>query len=91
MINYLAGIGIGLVIGLVGGFVLRAKRPAAIWQAPLLAVGGSVVASILASIFGEPSYGWKEPILQAVLAAVGVAVVAFLANRNEPAVAGADK
>lgn len=91
MINFLAAIGIGLVIGLVGGFVLRGKLPTAIWMAPVLALAGALVASVLALIFGEPSYGWKEPVLQVALALVGVGVVAFLASRSSsptPAAAG---
>jgi uncharacterized membrane protein YeaQ/YmgE (transglycosylase-associated protein family) len=87
MINFLAAIGIGLVIGLIGGFVLRGKQPNAIWLAPALALAGSLLASVLALIFGEPSYGWKEPILQVVLAVAGVGVVAFLGSRTSASTA----
>lgn len=82
MINFLAGIGIGLVIGVIGGFALKGRLPSAVWMAPVLAVAGTLIASVLALIFGEPSYGWKEPVLQVVLALGGVGVVAFLASRN---------
>ena len=83
MINFLAAIGIGLVIGLIGGFWLKSKQSNAIWLAPVLALAGSLLASVLALIFGDPGdYGWKEPILQVVLAIAGVATVAFLASRN---------
>jgi uncharacterized membrane protein YeaQ/YmgE (transglycosylase-associated protein family) len=83
MINFLGAVGIGVVIGLIGGFVLRGKQPNAIWLAPALAVGGALIASVLALIFGDRNdYGWKEPILQVVLAAAGVAVVAYLASRK---------
>lgn len=79
MINFLAAIGIGVVIGLIGGFVLRSKQPRAIWLAPVLAVGGALIASVLALLLGDPEdYGWKEPILQVVLAGAGVAVTALL-------------
>jgi uncharacterized membrane protein YeaQ/YmgE (transglycosylase-associated protein family) len=83
MINFLAAIGIGLVIGLIGGFWLKGKEPRAIWLAPLLAVVGSVAASTLAWFVGDRAdYGYKEPVLQVALAVVGVAVVAFLASRK---------
>jgi uncharacterized membrane protein YeaQ/YmgE (transglycosylase-associated protein family) len=83
MINFLAAIGIGVVIGLIGGFVLRAKYPTAIWLAPVLAVAGALIASVLAFILGDPEdYGWKEPILQVVLAGAGVAVAAVLGSRK---------
>jgi uncharacterized membrane protein YeaQ/YmgE (transglycosylase-associated protein family) len=83
LINFLAAIGIGVVIGLVGGFWLRGKQPNAIWLAPALAVGGALIASVLALALGDDrQYGWKEPILQVVLAAAGVAVVAYLSSRK---------
>ena len=91
MINFLAAIGIGVVIGLIGGYVLREKHPNAMVLAPALAVGGAVIASILALIFGEPSYGWKEPILQVVLAAVGVGVVAYLGTKQSSSTEAAAK
>jgi uncharacterized membrane protein YeaQ/YmgE (transglycosylase-associated protein family) len=90
MINFLAAIGIGLVIGLIGGFWLKGKEPNAIWLAPLLAVVGSVAASTLAWFVGDRAdYGYKEPILQVVLAVAGVAVVAFLASRKSASRTGA--
>jgi uncharacterized membrane protein YeaQ/YmgE (transglycosylase-associated protein family) len=90
VINFLAAIGIGIVIGLIGGFALRGRQPNAIWLAPVLAVAGALVASILALILGDPEdYGYREPILQVVLAAVGVGVVAFLGSRNSSPAADA--
>jgi uncharacterized membrane protein YeaQ/YmgE (transglycosylase-associated protein family) len=83
VINFIGAIVIGLVIGLIGGFMLRSKQANAIWLAPVLAVGGALIASVLALIWGDQrDYGWKEPILQVVLAGIGVAVVAYLANRR---------
>jgi len=86
MVNFLGAIGIGLVIGLVGGFVLRSKQPNALWLAPVLALVGALIASVLARLFGDPEdYGWKEPILQVVLAAAGVAVTALLGRSKKAA------
>lgn len=83
LINFVAAIGIGVVIGLIGGFWLRGKQPNAIWLAPVLAVAGALIASLLAVTIGNgEDYGWKEPILQVVLAAAGVGVVAFLSSRS---------
>jgi uncharacterized membrane protein YeaQ/YmgE (transglycosylase-associated protein family) len=81
--NFLFAIVIGVVIGLAGGFALRAKSPSAIWLAPVLSVAGALVAAILARIFGDDrQYGWKEIALQIVLAIAGVAVTYVLVNRN---------
>jgi uncharacterized membrane protein YeaQ/YmgE (transglycosylase-associated protein family) len=83
LLNFLAAVGIGVVIGLIGGFWLRSKQPNAIWLAPVLAIGGSVLASVLAVTLGDSrDYGYREPILQVVLAIVGVAVVAYLSSRS---------
>ncbi len=81
--NFLYAVIIGAVIGGVGGYLLRGKLANAIWLAPVLAIVGAVIASGLAMMFGEdPGYGWKEPIVQVVLALAGVGVVAFLASRG---------
>jgi uncharacterized membrane protein YeaQ/YmgE (transglycosylase-associated protein family) len=73
---------IGLVIGAIGGFVLRSRHANAIWLAPVLAVVGSLIASGLAAAFGDPGYGIKEFSLQVVLALAGVGAVYFLASRS---------
>lgn len=81
--NFLIAVVIGLVIGGAGGFLLRQKHPSAIWLAPVLSVAGSVIASILASAFGNnPGYGPREATLQVVLALVGVGVVFALGMRK---------
>jgi len=80
--NFVIAIIVGLVIGGIGGFVLRQRQSAALWLAPVLAVAGAVVASVLATLFGDAGYGWKEATLQVVLALAGVAVVAALAWRR---------
>jgi hypothetical protein len=78
-LNFLAAVGLGLVIGMVGGFALRGRFASALWLAPVLALGGSLVASVLALIFGDDrQYGWKEAILQVVLAVAGVVVAYFI-------------
>jgi uncharacterized membrane protein YeaQ/YmgE (transglycosylase-associated protein family) len=80
--NFLFAIIIGVVIGGIGGFVLRSKMASAIWLAPVLAVVGALIAAVLAAILGDQrDYGPKEIGLQIVLALVGVGVTYFLANR----------
>jgi uncharacterized membrane protein YeaQ/YmgE (transglycosylase-associated protein family) len=83
--NFVIAIVVGLVIGGIGGFVLRQRLATAIWLAPALAVAGALVASILATLFGDPGYGWKEATLQVVLAVAGVAAVAVMATRRSSA------
>jgi uncharacterized membrane protein YeaQ/YmgE (transglycosylase-associated protein family) len=83
--NFVFAVVIGLVIGGAAGFYLRGKDASALWLAPVLAVAGAVVASVLATLFGDPGYGWKEITLQVVLAIAGAAVVWVLANRKTSA------
>jgi uncharacterized membrane protein YeaQ/YmgE (transglycosylase-associated protein family) len=80
--DYVVGIIIGAVIGGTGGYFLRGRHPNAMWLGPVLSVLGAIIASVLASIFGSPGYGWKEISLQVVLALVGVGAVAMLASRR---------
>lgn len=89
MINFLLAIVIALVIGGIGGFVLRGRNPSAIWLAPVLALVGTVLASIAARMFGDDGglYGPKEAALQVVLALAGVGVVA-LVKKTSPQTAG---
>ena len=83
LLNFVAAIGIGLVIGIVGGMVLRGRGPSAIWMTPVLAVVGALIASGLAAAFGDRrDYGWKEATLQVVLSVVGVGLAYVLAARG---------
>jgi hypothetical protein len=50
----------------------------------VLAVAGSAIVSILATLFGDAGYGSKEATLQVVLAAAGVGVVARSACGGRP-------
>jgi uncharacterized membrane protein YeaQ/YmgE (transglycosylase-associated protein family) len=81
--NYVFAIVIGAVIGAAGGFLLRRKQANAIWLAPVLSIVGAVLASVLATLLGDPGYGIKEAGLQVVLAAVGVGIVYALSARGQ--------
>ena len=82
-LNFLAAVVIGLVIGGIAGFALKGRFANAIWLAPVLALAGSLAASVLALIIGDDrQYGWKEPILQVVLALAGVAAAYVIGSRS---------
>ncbi|HET8657498.1 MAG TPA: hypothetical protein VFM55_00690 [Micromonosporaceae bacterium] len=80
--NFVFAVIIGVVVGAIGYFVTREKDRNAIWLAPLLGVVGAVLASIIATVVGDPGYGFKEATLQVVLAVVAVGALAFLATRR---------
>jgi uncharacterized membrane protein YeaQ/YmgE (transglycosylase-associated protein family) len=83
LLNFVAAIGIGLIIGVLGGFTLRSKSASAMWMAPVLSLVGALVASGIAAVFGDRrDYGYKEAILQVVLSIVGVGLAYFLTARG---------
>jgi uncharacterized membrane protein YeaQ/YmgE (transglycosylase-associated protein family) len=81
--NYLFAVIIGAVIGGAGGYLLRDKHARAMVLAPVLSIAGTLIASVLATLFGDRrDYGWKEISLQVVLALAGVAIVYFMGSRS---------
>lgn len=80
--DFVIALVIGIVIGGIGGYVLRGRHPSALWLAPVLSVLGAAIATMIAIVFSNPGYGWKEAVLQVVLALAGVGVVAMLASRR---------
>jgi hypothetical protein len=89
MLNFVAAVGIGVVLGVIGGFALRGKNPSALWLAPVLATAGTLVAAVAALLFGDRNdYGWKEMSLQVVLALGGVVLTFMLSSRDSAVKAG---
>jgi uncharacterized membrane protein (Fun14 family) len=82
LLNFVGAVGIGLVIGLIGGFMLRSRAANATWLGPVLAIVGALVATGVAYVLGEPTgYGWKEIAVQVVLAVVGVGALAVMGGQ----------
>lgn len=86
--NFLIAIVIGAIVGAIGWFVLRGRRADAVWLAPVLGIVGAVIASVLATMFGDPGYGPKEATLQVVLAAAAVGGLAALTMRGGSVTSG---
>lgn len=76
--NFVVAVLIGVIIGLAAWFLVPAKRPSAIWIEPVAGAVGAVVASVIATVFGNPGYGIKEIALQVALAAAAVVATMFL-------------
>jgi uncharacterized membrane protein YeaQ/YmgE (transglycosylase-associated protein family) len=87
-VNFVIAIVIGAIVGAIGWFVLRGRRADAVWLAPVLGIVGALVASVLATMFGDPGYGPKEATLQVVLAAVAVGGLAALTMRGGSVTSG---
>jgi uncharacterized membrane protein YeaQ/YmgE (transglycosylase-associated protein family) len=76
---------VGLIIGALGRLVAPGKQNIPIWMTMLVGVVAALVGTALASALGFAStrgIDWLELILQVVLAAVGVVVVAGIYSRR---------
>ena len=77
---------IGLIIGALGRLVLPGRQRIPIWLTMLVGVGAALLGSAIARAggFAETAgwIDWRELLLQVLLAAVGVALVAGISGRR---------
>ncbi len=70
---------IGLIIGALGRLVVPGKQDIPIWLTMLIGVVAAIIGTFIAAALGVANtrgIDWIELIIQVVLAAVGVAIVA---------------
>jgi uncharacterized membrane protein YeaQ/YmgE (transglycosylase-associated protein family) len=76
---------IGAIIGFVGRLVAPGRQNIPIWLTILVGIVAAFIGTWIASLFGvENTAGidWIELILQIVVAAIGVTIVAGIYNRR---------
>ncbi len=76
---------IGAIIGFVGRLVAPGKQNIPIWLTILVGIVAAFIGTWIASLFGvETTRGidWIELILQIVVAAIGVTIVAGIYSRR---------
>jgi uncharacterized membrane protein YeaQ/YmgE (transglycosylase-associated protein family) len=76
---------IGAIIGFVGRLVAPGKQNIPIWLTIVVGIVAAFIGTWIAGLFGVASTGgidWIELILQIVVAAIGVTVVAGIYNRR---------
>jgi uncharacterized membrane protein YeaQ/YmgE (transglycosylase-associated protein family) len=76
---------IGLIIGALGRLVVPGKQNIPIWLTMLIGVVAAIIGTFIASALGVDDTGgidWIELLIQVVVAAIGVSLVAGLYGRN---------
>jgi uncharacterized membrane protein YeaQ/YmgE (transglycosylase-associated protein family) len=76
---------IGAIIGFVGRLVAPGKQNIPIWLTILVGIVAAFIGTWIAGLFGVANTGgidWIELILQVVVAAIGVTVVAGIYNKR---------
>jgi uncharacterized membrane protein YeaQ/YmgE (transglycosylase-associated protein family) len=82
----LSAILIGLVIGALGRLVVPGRQHIPIWLTILVGIGAAFVGTALARAMGIPTdtqgVDWLELLVQVIVAAIGVAIVAAAFGRR---------
>jgi uncharacterized membrane protein YeaQ/YmgE (transglycosylase-associated protein family) len=76
---------IGAILGFVGRLVAPGKQNIPIWLTILVGIVAAFIGTFIARLFGVANTGgidWIEIILQIIVAAVGVTVVAGIYGRR---------
>jgi uncharacterized membrane protein YeaQ/YmgE (transglycosylase-associated protein family) len=81
---------IGIVVGVLGRLVLPGKQPIGMLVTVLVGIVAAFLGTALARAMGIPTatngIDWLELLVQVVVAAVGVAIVASLTSRRRTGV-----
>jgi uncharacterized membrane protein YeaQ/YmgE (transglycosylase-associated protein family) len=83
--GFITAIIIGLIIGALGRLVVPGKQNIPIWLTLVIGVVAALIGTFIAGAIGVADTGgvdWIELILQVVLAAIGVALVAGMRARR---------
>jgi len=77
---------VGLIIGALGRLVVPGRQNIPIWLTLLIGVGAALLGTVLARAVGiateTSGIDWMELLVQVVLAAIGVALVAGMGGRR---------
>ncbi|MEU2613541.1 GlsB/YeaQ/YmgE family stress response membrane protein [Micromonospora sp. NPDC007271] len=76
---------VGLIIGALGRLVVPGRQNMPMWLHMLIGVGAALLGTVIARASGfadTAGIDWRELLLQVVLAAVAVAIVAGVGGRR---------
>jgi uncharacterized membrane protein YeaQ/YmgE (transglycosylase-associated protein family) len=76
---------VGLIIGALGRLVVPGRQSMPIWLTMLIGVGAALLGTVIARSIGlsdTTGFDWTELLIQIILAAVAVALVAGIGGRR---------
>jgi len=77
---------VGLIVGALGRLIVPGKQSMPIWLHLLIGVGAALLGTVLARAMGiateTAGIDWRELLVQVVLAAIAVALVAGVGGRR---------
>jgi len=76
---------VGLIIGALGRLVVPGRQSMPIWLTMLIGVGAALLGTVIARSIGladTTGFDWTELLIQVILAAVAVALVAGIGARR---------
>jgi len=76
---------VGLIIGALGRLVVPGRQNIPLWLTLLIGVGAALLGTVIARTAGladTAGFDWTELLIQVVLAAIGVALVAGASARR---------
>ena len=83
---------IGAIIGALGRLVVPGRQPIPIWLTIVVGIVAAFIGTWLANVLGistnTPGIDWLELLVQVIVAALGVALVASLMGRRRTGLTG---
>jgi uncharacterized membrane protein YeaQ/YmgE (transglycosylase-associated protein family) len=76
---------IGAIIGALGRLVVPGRQSMPVWLTVVVGIVAALLGSVIANALGvqtTPGVDWTEILIQVVLAAIGVAIVAGATGRG---------
>jgi uncharacterized membrane protein YeaQ/YmgE (transglycosylase-associated protein family) len=77
---------VGLIVGALGRLVVPGRQNLPIWLTIVVGVVAALLGTVIANAIGvstsTPGVDWGELVVQVIVAAIGVAIVAAVAGRG---------
>jgi uncharacterized membrane protein YeaQ/YmgE (transglycosylase-associated protein family) len=77
---------VGLIVGVLGRLVVPGRQSIPIWLTIVIGIAAALLGTVVANAIGintdTPGVDWGELLVQVVLAAVGVGIVAAVSGRR---------